>query len=157
MLFSPRLLRRSSRRRAVAKAKLTFKSFSSNIRPQHLGERAVALQIASVPEKSVSPKNSRVLVIGLLLAFASLSSTYVIVGPLVMLDEPNFSSGGPTVPKDATCGFSFSDTIPESRTKSIFGGVKVETGEVECRSEFFIVTQTSNSDGDVLSVKKKRA
>ena len=41
--------------------------------------------------------------------------------------------------------------------KSIFGGVKVETGEVECRSEFFIVTQTSNSDGDVLSVKKKRA
>ena len=74
-----------------------------------------------------------------------------------MLDEPTFPSGVPTVPNDATCGFTFNDTIAESRTKSIFGGVKVETGEVECRSEFFIVTQTSNSDGDVLSVKKKRA
>jgi hypothetical protein len=117
----------------------------------------VALQIANIPEKSVSPKSSRVLVIGLLLAFSLLASTYAIVGPLAILDEPTVPSGVPTVPSGATCGFSFNDTIAESRTMAIFGGVKVETGEVECRSDFFIVTQTSNVDGDILSVKKKRA
>jgi hypothetical protein len=117
----------------------------------------VSLQIANLPERKVASKRSRVLVIGILLAFALLSPTYATVGPLTMLDEPTFPSGVPTVPNDATCGFSFNDTIAESRTMTIFGGVKVETGEVECRSEFFIVTQTSNVDGDILSVKKKRA
>jgi hypothetical protein len=117
----------------------------------------VALQIASVAERKVASKRSKALVIGMLLAFALLAPTYTIVGPLAMLDEPTFPSGVPTAPNDATCGFSLNDTIAESRTMTVFGGVKVETGEVECRSEFFIVTQTSNVDGDILSVKKKRA
>lgn len=151
------MLRQSPRRRAAAEVKVTFKSFSSKIRPQHLGERAVALQIASLPEREVASKRSRVIVIVILLSFALLASTYAIVGPLAMHDEPTFPSGVPTVHNDATCGFAFNDTIAESRTMTIFGGVKVETGEVECRSEFFIVTQTSNVDGDILSVKKKRA
>ena len=151
------MLRQSPRRRAVAEAKVTFKSFSSKVRPRHLGERAVALQIANRPEREVASKRTRVLLFGTLLTFALLVPTYAIVGPLVMLDEPTFPSGVPTVPNDATCGFSFNDTIAESRTMTIFGGVKVETGEVECHSEFFIVTQTSNVEGDILSVKKKRA
>lgn len=157
MLFSPRLPGQSPRRRAVAEAKVTFKSFSSKIRPQHLGERAVALQIANLPGRKVASKRSRVLVIGILLAFALHSTTYATVGPLAILDRQTLPSGVPTVPNGATCGFSFNDTIAESRTVTFFGGVKVETGEVECRSEFFIVTQTSNVDGDILLVKKKRA
>jgi len=117
----------------------------------------VALQIANLPGRKVASKRSKALVSGMLLAFALLAPTYTIVGPLAMLDEPTFPSGVPTAPNDATCGFSLNDTIAESRTMTVFGGVKVETGEVECRSEFFIVTQTSNVDGDILSVKKKRA
>ena len=58
---------------------------------------------------------------------------------------------------DSGCSFSFTDTKVESRTKSTFGGVRVETGELDCDGEAFLVTQTSNADGDVLSVKKKRA
>jgi len=117
----------------------------------------VALQIANLPERKVASKRSRVLVIGILLAFTLLATTYATVGLLAILDRQTLPSGVPTVPNDATCGFSYNDTIAESRTMTIFGGVKVETGEVECRSEFFIVTQTSNVDGDILSVKKKRA
>ncbi len=115
------------------------------------------LQIASVPGRKVATNRSRVLVIVMLMVFALLAPTYAIVGPLAMLDEPTSPSGVPAGPSDATCGLHFYDTIAESRTMTIFGGVKVETGEVECFTEFFIVTQTSNVNGDILSVKKKRA
>ncbi|MFY7819299.1 MAG: hypothetical protein ACOVP3_00445 [Rhodoluna sp.] len=97
--------------------------------------------------------------IGLVLfaAIALFGATYAVFASFEQPHERAELSGDSPQTSAAPCSLSFSDTSRESRTASMFGGVKVETGEVECNGENFIVSQTSNAAGDVLSIKKKRA
>jgi hypothetical protein len=93
----------------------------------------------------------------LVVPLALLGATYSAFTSFEQPNEQALLSSGSERASAAPCSFSFSETSGESRTASMFGGVKVETGEVECNGEYFIISQTSNADGDVLSVKKKRA
>ena len=147
--------KRDSKRRAGGKAKITFKTFTASIRPQDLGERAVALETAERQSKRALSTRAKILVFGPLVILAVLGST---VAVLKALEVPaNLPSSQAPQTSDSKCDFSFAGTSVESRSKVKFGGVIVESGEVECDGEFFIVTQTSNSEDEVLSVKKKRA
>lgn len=148
--------KRTPRRKVGTRSKLTFSTFTSSLSSQLAGERALALQAMNRPEKEGVTNRTK--------AFAG---ALAIVGVLVMvayaLAQHGLSQVAPTLlskptgSNDLTCDFSFASTYLEHRTITIFGGVRVETGEVDCKGEFFIITQTSNSAGDVLSVKKKRA
>ena len=147
--------KRDSNRRAGGKAKVTFKTFTASIRPQDLGERAVALETEERQAKRALSTGAKILVFGPLAVLALLGSTVAVLKALEVPTDLPSSQAQQT--NDSKCDFSFAGTSVESRSKVVFGGVIVETGEVECDGEFFIVTQTSSTEDEVLSVKKKRA
>lgn len=136
---------------------MTFKSFTSSTRPQQKGERAKALHADSRPSKKLGSSRVKRIAFGMAAAvIKSIATVVLLISFEEQLKEPVSPTSAPEQ-SDSGCSFSFTDTKVESRTKSTFGGVRVETGELDCDGEAFSVTQTSNADGDVLSVKKKRA
>lgn len=60
-------------------------------------------------------------------------------------------------PNAAPCASAFSETALESRRVAEFGGVKVESGEVECNGDLYVLTKTTDTHGNVFVLKKKRA
>lgn len=102
-------------------------------------------------------KRPRVIALGFVVAFALSGATYAVVDWFGRRGEQVVATNDSAQASAAPCLPSFSETTDESRTTSVFGGVKVETGEVECNGVFFIVSQTSTAEGKILSVKKKRA
>ena len=107
--------------------------------------------------KRLPARTPKAIGLGLVVAIALLGATYAVFAAFDQPNEQAVRTSGSERASAAPCSFSFSETSGESRTASMFGGVKVETGEVACNGEYFIISQTSNADGDVLSVKKKRA
>jgi len=150
-----RLPKRDSNRRAGGKAKVTFKTFTASIRPHDLGERAMALETAERQSKRALSTRAKIVVFGPLVILAVFGSTVAVFKAIEV--PTNLPSSQPAHASEAECDFSFAGTSVESRSKVVFGGVIVETGETECDEEYFIVTQTSNTEGEVLSRKKKRA
>ena len=157
MLIGSTSQRRSTRRRAVAEAKVTFKTFVASIRPQQVGERATSRHRTQLQAKGLTSKRPRVIALGFVVAFALSGATYAVVNSFGKPGEHVVASDDSAQASAAPCLPSLSETTDESRTTSVFGGVKVETGEVECNGVFFIVSQTSTAEGKILSVKKKRA
>lgn len=157
MLNSSFSSKRSPKRRAVAETKVTFKTFVVSIRPQHVGERATSRQGTQLQTKGLASKKPRAIALGLVVAIALLVATYAAFESFEYSNEQVVPLSDSARASASPCLVSFSETSRASRTTSIFGGVKVETGEVECDGVLFIVSQTTNADGEILSVKKKRA
>jgi hypothetical protein len=107
--------------------------------------------------KGLASKRPRAIALGSVAAIALLGTIYAVFESFEHSNEQAVPSSDSAHASASPCLVSFSETSNASRTTSIFGGVKVETGEVECDGVFFIVSQTSNADGEILSVKKKRA
>ena len=157
MLANLTLSRQTSRRRASAKTRVTFNTFTSSIRPQQKGERAKALHADSRPSKKLDSSRVKGFAFGIVALVIMSIATVVLLTSFEEQPKEPVSPRSASEQSDPGCSFSFTDTKVESRTKSTFGGVRVETGELDCDGEAFSITQTSNVDGDVLSVKKKRA
>ena len=115
----------------------------------------MALETAERQSKRALSTRAKIAVFGPLVILAVFGSTVAVFKAIEV--PTNLPSSQPAHASEAECDFSFAGTSVESRSKVVFGGVIVETGEIECDEEYFIVTQTSNTEGEVLSRKKKRA
>lgn len=145
------------KRRSVSEVKITYKVFTENFGTNPLGERSAALQSANTAASRLILKRIRVVASGLALTSALFISAYSVFYSLAQSNAQLPRSESPAAGKTEPCQLSLSETPTDSRSKSSFGGVIVETGEIECGGQYFIVTQTAKADGRVLSVKKKRA
>jgi len=145
------------RRRAVSDIKITYKVFTQHIGTNQVGERSAALENANIPTSRLTAKRFGVFAFGFVLAFVFCASGYSVFCSFTQSNAQLPSSESPASAKPEPCLFSLSESQTTSRSKSSFGGIIVETGEIECGGQYFIVTQTANKDGRVLSVKKKRA
>jgi hypothetical protein len=145
------------RRRAVSDVKITYKVFTQNIATNSVGERSAALENANIPTSRLFAKRFGVVASASALALVVCASCYFVFCSFTQSNAQLPSSESPASTKTEPCLFSLSETQINSRSKASFGGIIVETGAIECGGQDFIVTQTANADGRVLSVKKKRA
>jgi hypothetical protein len=129
--------------------------FTQNIATHLVGERSAALENANIPTSRLTAKRLGAVASASALALVVLASGYSVFCSFTQSNAQLPGSESPASTKTERCLFSLSETKTNSRSKASFGGIIVETGEIECGGQEFIVTQTANADGRVLSVKRK--
>ena len=149
--------RRKPRRRAVTNERVTFRTFIATMAPNSPGERSASRLKANAPINWLKSLRFRGLFSRLALALALTTFSYFMFPLLTPLNVQRTSSESLESVKTEQCPLRFSATVTESRAKTNFGGIIVETGEIYCDGHNFTVTQITNSVGRALSVKKKRA
>ena len=147
----------SARRRRAAQNKVSFDSFVSNLWGERPGNRSFAKHASSKGSTKVSRSTRRIIVSFL----ASISAMSLLAVLAVQLNSSSLKNQAvaPTQQNfdEPDCEFKFSETDLDSRTRTSFGGVRVESGLVSCNGDTYIITQTSTDEGEVKSEKKKRA
>jgi hypothetical protein len=131
--------------------------FTETIATNPVGERSAELQNANISTSRLTAKRLGVVASVLALAFVLFASGYSVFCSFTQSNAQLPSSEPPASAKPEPCLLSLSESQTNSISKASFGGIIVETGEIECGGQYFTVTQTVNTDGRVLSVKKKRA
>jgi hypothetical protein len=122
-----------------------------------LGERAEVLVEARGAPSKPNTKRTKVVSATLLALFVLFVAALGLIHLSSGFSDPGATVAPPPIDSESKCEYSLAATSLESRSSSNFGGVKVDSGRLECDGAAFIITQISNSAGDILSVKKKRA
>ena len=148
--------RRATKRRLSQSSKVTFESFLSLFLNEEVGERAGSLSASGSRIVKPLPKRAGV-VAGFVVLVGLVLAVFVLPDPKSDRIETESTETPLPIGRDLECDFTIDATAAESRSVSNFGGLSVQSGLVDCEGEAFIITQTSDAKGEVVSVKKKRA
>jgi len=157
MVAKLHLARGSARRKFAPATKVTFESFEFCFSYEPLGERAEVLVEARGTPSKPNTKRTKVVLVSLLALFVLFAAVTALIHLNSGVSDPGATVAPPPIDSESKCEYSLEATSLESRTSSNFGGVKVDSGRLECDGAAFIITQTSNSAGEIVSVKKKWA